>query len=254
MSNRLKSRRILSVYEKQQLFKYNLSEEELISNGEMPVEYLTSRVDFAGLTLKVNKHVLIPRVETEELIDHALVFLKNCRQKKLRVLDLATGSGAIALALINQLRLVNYLDKKWDFYLSDLSTEAIALAKNNYQELLFKIIKTDELKVNFVISNLLNKLQADLQFDLVLANLPYIPSRQLITLNNSVKNFEPLMTLDGGTTGFELIAEALEQLLAKDLLTNNALLIFETDASHDYQFVKNYYPDLFKKFKINFQA
>lgn len=252
MSNNLKSKRRLSVYEKQQLLKYNLSEEEFLKKGEMPVEYFTSWVDFAGLTLRINKNVLIPRVETEELVNHALESLKNNQQKNIKVLDLGTGSGTVALALINQLHLLNYLDKKLDFYLIDLSAEAISLAKNNYQKLLLKSLNNDRVKVNFLKSNLLEKIENNFQFNLILANLPYIPSSRVKKLSSSVKDFEPIIALDGGKTGFELIAKALAQLLDKNLLAKEAILLFETDYSHDYQFLKNYYPSLLKLFEINF--
>lgn len=252
MSNDIKMTNKISVYDRQQLLKYNLSEEEYLKNAEMPVEYFTGRVDFAGVNLKVNKQVLIPRIETEELVDHAFTALKKTQQHTIRILDLGTGCGAIALALINRLGLVNFFNKKWEFYLLDISQAAIKLAETNFQQLFVHIDKKDSLQVHFVTSNLLEKLTKDLQFDLVVANLPYIPSRQINNLANSVKHFEPLIALDGGDTGFTLIAQALEQLLKNNFLTKNATLLFETDSSHDRQFINNYYPNLLKKFAIDF--
>jgi len=242
----------LSVYEKQQLLKYGLSESDFLKKKEMPIEYFTGWVDFAGLTLKVNKDVLIPRIETEELVDHALEFLKNNCQQKLRILDLATGSGAIGLALMKQLDSLNFLDKNLDFYLTDQSARALALAKSNYQKLLSKLVNKDNLQVSFLLSNLFAAIKDNLQFDLVLANLPYIPSLEIKNLSTSVKDFEPILALDGGKTGFELIARALDQILKKNILAKDAVLIFETYHTHNYQFVKNNYSSLFEKFKIKF--
>jgi release factor glutamine methyltransferase len=252
MSNNLKSLRSLSIYEKQQLLKYGLNEVDLLNKGEMPVEYLTGWVDFAGLTLKVNQSVLIPRVETEELVEQALDFLKKFHLKEVRVLDLATGSGAIALALIKQIQPLYYLEKKWKFYLSDVSVKALNLARENFSELLSESLDEDKIKTYFIESDLLTALKPNLQFNLVLANLPYIPAQKIDKLDSSVKNFEPISALDGGKSGFVLIAKALKQLLEKNLIAKNALLLFETDQGHHKQFVKKHFPYLFETFQINF--
>jgi release factor glutamine methyltransferase len=132
MSNHGNKQRALSIYEKQQLLKYGLSEAEFLKMGEMPVEYFTGRVDFAGLTLEVNQDVLIPRIESEELVDQALDFAKSCPKQQLRILEIATGSGAIALALINKIQQLNYLTKSWEFVLTEISAPALAVAKKNY--------------------------------------------------------------------------------------------------------------------------
>lgn len=252
MSNQIEEQRVLSVYEKQQLLKYGLSEKEFLKHGEMPIEYFTSFVDFADLTLQVNQEVLIPRVESEEMVDQAFNYLKHNLKEKLRILEIATGSGAIALALIHKIQQLNYLNKNWEFCLSELSAPAMLVAKNNYQELLAKVVDQDKIKVKFVLSNLLDQIKDEEKFDLVLANLPYIPSQDIKKLDPSVKNFEPKMALDGGETGFELIAKALGQLIEKNLLAEDALLIFESDRSHKEKFVKDHYLDLFENFKIKF--
>lgn len=252
MSNHIETKRILSVYEKQQLLKYNLSEEAFLKHGEKPIEYFTSWVDFANLTFKVNEQVLIPRIETEELVNSAFQLFKESKKKEAKVLDLGTGCGAIALALINYLFQANYLNKHWNFYLIDQSAAALKVARFNYRHLLATLLDKEKVKINFSKSNLLDQISSNFQFDFVLANLPYIPSQEINHLSPSVKNFEPLLALDGGESGFELIAAALRQLLKKNLLAEDAILIFETDASHDCHFIKNNYPDLLNKFKFKF--
>jgi release factor glutamine methyltransferase len=252
MSNEGKSAKQLSIYERQQVLKHGLLLEEFLKNGEMPVEYFTGKVDFAGLILEVNQQVLIPRVETEELVDHALTILKKKQEKTLKVIDLATGSGAIALALINQLSLINFLNKKWEFYLIDISEAAISLAKKNYQNLVSKHNFQNQVKVNFIISDLFEKVDSNLRGDLLLANLPYIPSKKIQKLPASVRLYEPLIALDGGKTGFDLIVKALNQVIENNLLAKNAILLFETDSSHDEQFVNSNFPFLLKKFKFKF--
>lgn len=252
MNNYSSTNKKASIYEQQQVLKYGLSLDDFIKKNEMPVEYFTGKVDFAGLTLAVNKQVLIPRVETEELIDGALLILKSQEKKVLKIIDLATGSGAIALALIKQLSLNNYFNRRWEFYLIDVSQQAIALAKKNYQDLIAQLNCSEQIKVTFIVSNLFDEVNNGLQCDLLLANLPYIPSTKIQNLPVSVKKYEPLIALDGGPTGFELIAKTLEQVSSSNLLAKDAILLFETDSSHNLQFVNKNFPALLQKFKFQF--
>lgn len=252
MNNYSSTNKKASIYEQQQVLKYGLSLDDFIKKNEMPVEYFTGKVDFAGLTLAVNKQVLIPRVETEELVDRALLILKSQEKKVLKIIDLATGSGAIALALIKQLSLNNYFNRRWEFYLIDVSQQAIALAKKNYQDLIAQLNCSEQIKVTFIVSNLFDEVNNGLQCDLLLANLPYIPSTKIQNLPVSVKKYEPLIALDGGPTGFELIAKTLEQVSSSNLLAKDAILLFETDSSHNLQFVNKNFPALLQKFKFQF--
>jgi release factor glutamine methyltransferase len=252
MSNQFDSKRQLSVYEKQQLIKYGLKETDFLQEGEMPIEYFTTKVDFADLTLNIGSEVLIPRVETEELIDLAMETLNNCKEKDIKILDLGTGSGAIALALINRLIKSDFQGKNWQFCLTDSSNRALALAKKNYYELFKNSVNNKFLQIDFLLSDLLNKVPKNLQFDLVLANLPYIPSAKIRELTSSVRDFEPIVALDGGKDGFDLIATALKQLLSAKFLSDSATLFFETHESHNYQFIKENYSFIIEAFEIDF--
>lgn len=252
MSNQSDSKRQLSVYEKQQLIKYGLKEIDFLQKGEMPVEYFTNKVDFADLTININQEALIPRIETEELVKLAIEILPEYKQDSVKILDLGTGCGAISLSLINYLIKTNYQEKKWHFYLSDSSNQALALAKKNYYELLHNSIEREFLTVDFLLSDLLDKAPENLKLDLVLANLPYIPSTKIESLASSVKDFEPVMALDGGKTGFDLIAKALRQLLADGFLKTNTILLFETHESHDCQFIKKNFPFIIDTFETLF--
>lgn len=251
-TNNKTKKRVLSVYEKQQLLKYDLTQEALLNMGEMPVEYFTNWVDFAGIKLKINKNALIPRVETEELVSQAFSFAKKFKKNKIRVLEIGGGSGAITLALINLIMRANYLNKTWRFYLTEISARALSLAKENYQQLLARQINHEKLHVKFFLGNLLEKINDGQKFDLVIANLPYIPSREIEKLSSSVKDFEPIIALDGGETGFTLIAQTLEQLLEKKLLTKDSVLVFEVYHTHQLDFIRRYYPHLLNKFNIKF--
>ena len=252
MNNHSSTSKKVSIYEQQQVLKYGLNLDDFIKKNEMPVEYFTGKVDFAGLTLAVNKQVLIPRIETEELVDRALLILRSQEKQVVKIIDLATGSGAIALALIKQLSLNNYFNRRWEFYLIDVSSQAIKLAKKNYQDLIAQLNCSEQIKATFIVSNLFEKLDNNLQCDLLLANLPYIPSAKIQNLPASVKKYEPLIALDGGRTGFELIAKALEQVSSSNLLAKDAILLFETDSSHDLQFVNKNFPTLLQKFEFQF--
>ena len=252
MSNLNSPIRQLSVYEKQQLLRANLSEAELLAQGEMPVEYLTGWVDFAGLRLQVNPQVLIPRVESEELVTLAFDQLCLRADQQLNILDLGTGSGALSLALLNQLIKKGNQSQHYTFYLSDISAEALSVAKTNYQRLFPNLSQQDRFKLRFIQSDLLSQVPIADGFDLIMANLPYIPRLQLAQLPASVSRFEPLLALDGGGDGFALIDQAIKQILAGDYLKKDAALILETDVSHDRAWLKINYPDYFNNFQLAF--
>lgn len=253
MCNLQKTRRKLSVYEKQQLYRANLTEEDLLSQGEMPVEYLTGQVDFAGLSLSLNRDVLIPRVETEELVDLAEKFLLDLGkdQQKIRVLEIGTGSGAISLALLAKLSQINSV-YDFEFYLSDLSPAALSLAKENYQKLIKEKKIDNSVKINFIISDLMLAMPQDIQLNLILANLPYIPSQECLKLPASVKDFEPPLALDGGDNGFVLINQALKQIMRGGFLSDRGQIILEAHESHSKKFIETKFPWIMEKFELSF--
>jgi release factor glutamine methyltransferase len=239
----VKSRK-LSVYEKNQLLKYSLKEADLFTKGELPVEYLTGFVNFAELELKVNQNVLIPRVETEELLDlmtaHALSL-----KEPISYLEIGTGSGAISLAFFNFLLKQNQILLK-EFFSTDVSNKALILAKENFSRLFKEEFLT---KVNFLESNLLEKV-INQKFNLIVANLPYIPSNKINGLDQSVKDYEPILALDGGETGFELINNMLLQILNKNLLAKNAKVFLEVYEDHNLEFIKEKFPKIYEEFSI----
>lgn len=124
-------------------------------NGE-PLAYLTGSKNFYGLNFKVTKDTLIPRPETEELIN--LVLKLNLNKPLKTILDVGTGSGCIAITLANEL-------PEASIFASDISKEALEIAKEN--------AKTHNAKITFFESDLLKNIQG--QFDLIIANLPYVP-------------------------------------------------------------------------------
>lgn len=166
-----------------------------------PLQYILESQDFMGLRFKVNEHVLIPRQDTETLVEHALDYLKKTKPPMggFDVLDLCCGSGAISVSL------AYYLEKiKIKVVATDLSAEALAVAKENAAG--YKPSKS----IQFLQGNLFEpfpkdkKGRAKKQFDLIISNPPYIRSDVIPTLQAEVAEFEPRMALDGGTDGLDL--------------------------------------------------
>ncbi len=241
----MQQNRFLSIYEKNQLLKYGFKEQDLLTQGELPVEYLTGLVEFCGLTLKVNRKVLIPRVESEDLvalISDFSISLKN----NLSYLEVGTGSGAISLAFFAFLLKQKKISQIDQFLISDISQDALALAKRNFYDLFDQqLIK----KIKLLESNLLDGFASN-KFNLIVANLPYIPSSLIKSLDVSVRDYEPLLALDGGSTGFDLINQFLEQVTSQNVLASEGKIFLEVHETHDFEFVRKYFPNIEKNFSI----
>lgn len=173
-----------------------------------PVWYITGKIEFYGLDLEVNQNVLIPRPETEFLVEEVLNAVG--RKTNLKILELGTGSGAISLALTSKL--------KTKIFASDISKEALVVAKKNANKLEL------EKYIEFRQGNLLEPWGSD-KFDIIVANLPYIPQEDMRSLALDIHHWEPRLALDGGKEGLEIYEELLSQ--AKDYLNENAVMFFE---------------------------
>jgi len=157
-----------------------------------PVWYITGEIDFYGQIFKVNKDVLIPRPETELLIE---MILKNEQKISSRILDVGTGSGAVILTLASKI--------KGEFYASDISNKALTVAKSNAERLKYTV----SFKVGDLLTPWLNQ-----KFDLVIANLPYVPHEEMPFLASGLKDYEPVIALDGGVRGLEIYKNFLKEL------------------------------------------
>ena len=175
-------------------------------NGEC-VAYLIGKKEFRGLEFEVNPSVLVPRPDTETLVDAALGI-----RDAVRVLDLCTGSGAVAISLKNEM-------PELEIHATDISTEALETAKRNAIRLL------PNSKIQFYQGDLYNALP-DLKFDLIVSNPPYIPSREIETLSAEVQN-EPRIALDGGADGLDIIKRIIDE--APAYLQNCGMLLIEAD-------------------------
>lgn len=226
-----------SIYERNQLLKYGFAEADLAKVQPMPVEYLTGRVVFAGLEIKVTPDVLIPRVETEELLPLIANFLG---QNKINYLEVATGSGAITTAVLDR-----HKHQLANWWVSDISSKALAVARQN----LSSVYDNDDLDQHLLSSDLLSEFP-DLKLDLLVANLPYLPAATMVNLPASVRDFEPKLALDGGVDGFALINNLLKQVRQREILNEAGLILLEVDATHDLDFLRTHYPWIMDYFQV----
>ncbi len=170
-----------------------------MSDGK-PLQYALGYCDFYGEKISVNQNVLIPRPETEELCELAINEI-NSRGEGVKVLDLCTGSGAIAIVVAKKTGA--------DVVASDLSGGALAVARAN--------ALNHGVSVSFVESDMFASIEG--KFDLIVSNPPYIPSADVATLEKKVKDFEPKLALDGDKDGlkfYRIIASKVDAYLEND--------------------------------------
>lgn len=214
------TKRILSPYELNQLHKW-APQVSLNSLDEKPIEYVTGHVEFFTLDFLVTPDVLIPRIESEKMVSLALQCLEDYHSAHPTIADIGTGSGCLGLSLAVSLtkRQIPYT-----IFLSDISPKALKVADLNAQRLLYS-----PENIFFQESNLLESFP-QIKFDLILANLPYIPTKNISKLDSSVKNFEPQIALDGGSKGNLFINALLDKL--PQFLNHGGQAIFEIDDTH----------------------
>lgn len=212
--------RKFSPYEMNQLIKFGLDPFEVAKTADenIPVEYITGKSEFYGYTFNVNKEVLIPRIETEELVNIGLSEIKN--RSELKFADIGTGSGAIGISFALELKKMNIT---FEGILSDISPKSLSIAEKNLKTL------AADLNISLVESNLFENMNGE-NFDVIFANLPYIPTTRLTELDPSVRDFEPIEALDGGEDGLKFIRKLLEE--GSNRLNNNGVILLEVDDTH----------------------
>ncbi|MFK7990139.1 MAG: peptide chain release factor N(5)-glutamine methyltransferase [Sandaracinaceae bacterium] len=173
-----------------------------------PIAYILERRDFYGRTFRVTPAVLIPRPDTETLVERALVVLE---EEGGRVLDLCTGSGAIGLTLLGEV-------PELTADLTDLSRDALAVAKKNAAAL--GVVE----RATFHEGDLFEPLPADAQYRLIAVNPPYIAQAEVPELQPDVRDHEPRLALVSGPTGFEVLNRLAEQS-GQRLLSGGRLLV-----------------------------
>ena len=204
---------------------YKSSLEALKENK--PIQYVIGNVNFYGLKFIVNKNVLIPRFETEELVEQVVEYTKDLNKDKIKILDLGCGSGAIGLTLKSIL-------KDSEVTLTDISKEALEVAKLNANNL--------NLDVTFIESDWFSNVKLE-QYDIIVSNPPYIRTDEEI--EEIVKNNEPSLALYGGVDGLDCYRKILANI--KPYLNNKFLIAFEIGESQKeeiYDIVNKYLKDI----------
>jgi len=181
----------------------------------MPIQYITGVESFMGMDFKVNRHTLIPRPDTEVLVESVVKFMRRT-QGSLKVLDMCTGSGNIAVSLAK-------IVPNAKIWAVDVSFEAIEVARENAR------LNDVEYRVNFLVGDMFSPLEDCLRFDVIVSNPPYIKSDDISTLEPQVKLYEPHIALDGGIDGLRFFRELIER--SPSFLKSGGLLACEV--GHD---------------------
>ena len=179
----------------------------------VPLQYITNKQEFMNLEFYVDENVLIPQPDTEILVESVLEICNSIKEKnKIKILDLCTGSGAIAIALNYEL---NKRNIHTEIIASDISDNALKVAKKNNVK--------NNTKVKFIHSDLFENIK-DNDFDIIVSNPPYIKKDVIPTLSEQVRN-EPIIALDGGNDGLDFYKKIIEQ--ARKYIKNEGYLCLE---------------------------
>lgn len=188
-----------------------------------PIQYLIGYVNFYGNKILVDENVLIPRYETEYLVEKTINYSKKIFKNKINVLDLCTGSGAIAITLYKELN--SYVDA------SDISEKALNVAKNN--------ANINKLDINFIKSDLFENLK-EKKYDIIISNPPYISYDEKIM--ESVYKYEPHLALFAEDNGLYFYKKILNE--AKNYLNDKFIIAFEIGCTQGevlYEYANNLY-------------
>lgn len=158
-----------------------------------PLQYIRGEQEFYGLSFKLTPDVLIPRPETELIVEHALEIFR--RHAALRFCEVGTGSGCISISMLHELKTATAVGL-------DISEKALAVTRENAAR--HRVAERFELKV----SDVFEKLTAE-QFDLIVSNPPYVPRSEMANLQAEVRDFEPPTALTDGADGLSIIAEII---------------------------------------------
>lgn len=186
----------------EQLREYEIA---LKKRGErIPLQYIVGETEFMGLRFKVNSSVLIPRQDTETLVEEALKVISS----GMKVLDMCTGSGCIIVSILHNVPDV-------EGYAIDISKQALNVAKEN--------AKLNDVSVMFERSDLFDNVVGT--YDVIVSNPPYIPTQEILKLMPEVQDFEPMEALDGKEDGLYFYERIIAE--SKEYLNENGWLLFE---------------------------
>ena len=231
---------------------FNFDEKELILNSDLilseskiskvqkiitrrlnfePVSKIFGKRDFYNSTFSISDDVLDPRPETENIVEIANNFILEKGYESF--IDLGTGAGCIILSILKE-------NKNLTAVGVDISIDAINIAKKNSKDMNL------EKRSSFLVSNWLSSIYNS--YDLIISNPPYIPSDEIITLSKTVKNFDPLISLDGGQDGLKCYKEIAEDI--NRVINNNGRVILEIGYNQAHDVIKIFESKEFKLLKI----
>jgi release factor glutamine methyltransferase len=197
-------------FSEEEISKWNSILEQL--KQEIPIQYLLGKTSFCGLDFEVNANVLIPRPETEELVDW--IIKSNSKSKKykdLKILDIGTGSGCIAISLAKNI-------PNAQVYAIDVSEKALATAKKNAE--------LNNVNVTFISQNILQTEDLKQQFDIIVSNPPYVRNLEKEEIKKNVLDNEPHLALFVEDNDALIFYKKIAELAQKNL-TENGQLYFE---------------------------
>jgi release factor glutamine methyltransferase len=173
----------------------------------VPIAYIFGKTNFFGRDFKVNENCLIPRLDTEILVEEAIKCIKK-KNQVVSVLDIGTGSGAIAITIASE--------TSAKVTAVDVSKKALEIAEEN--------AKANNANVKFVLSDLYENIKGE-RFDLIVSNPPYIETGVIETLDREVASHEPILALDGGEDGLNFYRRIIQD--AKFHLNPHGMIFFE---------------------------
>lgn len=186
-----------------------------------PVAYITGRKEFYGLEFFVNQNVLIPRPETELIVEQVLDMLKKYK-RRFTLLDIGTGSGCIPISILKQKEAANKINEA---FANDISKEAIEIARiNSKHNGIYKKIKF----INSDFAKAIRRISKEKNI-IITANLPYISEKNYQKLKMGVKDFEPKIALVAPDKGLFLIKKMIENITATEIIFNNYFIFIEAD-------------------------
>ncbi len=180
-------------------------------SSHMPIAYITKQKEFMALCLYVDERVLIPRNDTEILVENAIEIIKRSKKEELEILDLCCGSGCIGISLA-------YACPNTHVTLSDISNDALQVAKINTE--MYDLSK----RIDMISSDLFENLPQK-RYDIITANPPYITTDELTDLDTDILLYEPPLALSGGDDGLDFYRQILQKV--DDYLNHKGYLIFE---------------------------
>lgn len=191
-----------------------------------PIQYVLGKTHFYGLELQVNPNTLIPRPETEELVEW--IIQENQHKKNIQILDIGTGSGAIAIALAKNL-------PNATVWALDVSEQALQMAQKN--------ALNNQVSITFLQEDILNLKDLPAKFDVIVSNPPYVRELEKVEIKPNVLNFEPHLALFVSDQKPLVFYEKITQLAIQSLKVNGKL----------YFEINQYLPDLMKDLLMEYQ-